>query len=112
MKYILIFFISFFSLGFGLFDPDPPQCTDGLGHVRHRYLYSLRDTTGLTYSFDTTFQDRRDELDSTYRDTIEWLVIPAGWDTLVWICVRCDSVQYEPSDTFRQIARIMQEIKS
>lgn len=111
MKYTLIFFIAFFSLAFGMFDPDPTQCKDGAGHVKHRYLYSLRDTTGLTYSFDTTFQDRRDENDISYTDTVEWLVIPAGWDTLVWICARCDSVQYEPSDTVRQISRIIEEIK-
>lgn len=109
MKYLLIFFIAFFSLAF--MDTDPPQCTNGLGHVRHRYLYGLRDTTGLDYSFDTTFQGRRDELGTSYIDTLEWLVIPHGWDTLVWQCARCDSIQYEPSDTVRQIARIMEEIK-
>jgi hypothetical protein len=109
MKYLIIFFAAFFSLAFGL--TDPPQCTTGTGHVKHRYLYSLRDTTGLAYSFDTTFESRRDEEAVTYTDTIEWLVIPEGWDTLVYQCARCDSVVYEPSDTIRQIARIMQEVK-
>lgn len=111
MKYLIIFFAAFFSLAFGLVDPDPPECINGLGHVRHRYAFSIRDTTGLTYSFDTTFEGRRDESEITYTDTVEWLVIPAGWDTLVWTCARCDSIQKEPSDTIRQISRIMYQIK-
>jgi len=111
MKYLSIFFIGFFSLAFGMFDPDPPQCIDGLGHVKYRYSHSIPDTTGLTYSFDTTFQDRRDDAGVSYTDTIEWLVIPAGLDTLVYQCARCDSIVKEPSDTIRQIARIMPEIK-
>lgn len=113
MRYLIIFFIAFFSLAF--LDKDPPQCTDGLGHVKHKYLYSLRDTTGLVYSFDTTAEiiDTAVFSITPLYDTVdyEWLVIPAGWDTLVWICARCDSIQYEPSDTVRQIIRIIPEIK-
>ena len=111
MKYLIIFFIAFFSLAF--LDTDPPQCIDGVGHLRHRYLYSLRDTTGLVYSFDTTTGVIDTGTNIPMLDTVdyEWLVIPAGWDTLVWQRARCDSIQYEPSDTIRQISRIIPEIK-
>jgi hypothetical protein len=112
MKYLIIFFAAFFSLAFGLTDPKP-TCINGVGHLRHRYLYSVRADSSeeLTYSFDTTLQGRRDELDSSFVDTIEWLVIPEGWDTLVYQCARCDSIIKEPTDTIRQISRIMYEIK-
>jgi hypothetical protein len=111
MKYLILFFVGFFTLAFGLVDPDPPECIKGVGHVKHRYLYSLRDTKGLVYYFDTIMQERIDTNAVTFKDTVERLVIPAGWDTLVYQCARCDSVIYEPSDTIYQISRIMYQIK-
>lgn len=99
MKYLIVFIIAFLSLGFGFFDPDPPQCINGIGHAIVKYDYSLRDTTGLDYSFDTVLVDE---------NIIEWLIVPAGFDTLVFTCMRCDSIVKVPTDTMRILARFIE----
>jgi hypothetical protein len=92
--YILIILI----IGMGFMpDPDPPQCVDGRGHVKHRYLYSLRDTA-LNYKFDTVY---------TELDTSEYLAIPVGFDSLFYRCMRCDSLTYDLSDTNRLHVRYL-----
>jgi len=86
MKYILILFVFVLTVGF--IETDPPQCNDGLGHVRHRYFYMLSDTTGLRTYFDTIAG-------------FEYLIIPEGYDTLLYQCIRCDSIIKEVSDTIK-----------
>jgi len=99
MKYLIVFIVSFLSLGFGFLDPDPPECINGIGHAIVKYDYSLRDTTGLDYSFDTVFIDE---------SIIEWLIVPAGFDTLVFTCMRCDSVVKVATDTMRILSRFIE----
>jgi len=112
MKYLILFFIAFLSLGFINLDPDPeyPGCINGVGHHKFKVLYTIQDTTGLSYTYDTTFEERIVDRD-TYTDTLEWIVTPAGKDTIFWICPRCDSLQVEISDTIHTHVRTLEEIK-
>lgn len=90
MRYILILFIFIMCVGF--IQTDPPRCTNGLGHVKHRYSYTLRDTTGIETYFDTI-------------GDYEYLIVPQGYDTLVYQCVRCDSIISEVNDTIKIMVR-------
>ena len=96
MRYIVaILFLFSTSVVFA----QSPQCIRGIGHDLSP-LYGLRDTTGLAYTFDTTTIEEK---------LYEWLIVPAGWDTLVYQCFRCDSIVYIPTDTIKMIARILPE---
>lgn len=103
MNYIFLLILALFSN-----DPDPqyPGCINGVGHTKNRVLYSIPDTTGLNYSFDSTLNSRMGVV-SIFIDTFEYLVIPSGMDTLVWNCTRCDSLLLTPSDTIRQLVRVL-----
>lgn len=107
MKYLIIFLLTLTFM-----DPDPeyPGCTNGVGHTKFKVLYTVSDTTGLTYSFDTAYQERYVE-STRYMDIVEYLVTPAGMDTIYWVCPRCDSLQVEISSEKNHIIRIMSEIK-
>ena len=95
MKFIALFILAFLFIPT---NPEYPGCIDGVGHVKVKYQYLLRDTTGLVYNFDTTVVDD---------DSLEWLIVPEGFDTLIFQCMRCDSIVIIPSDTVRIFARII-----